>query len=186
MKVTERYATWYNDIIANAERGNGGNINITAESLLGIKERALNPQTNDINASSEFSLDGNVTINTPDINPLQGATELPTNVVEPQQTTTQACQANRETAAKNNLIIKGKGGVPPAPHLPLNSHNITINGENTDSTASIPQPIETSQGKIQPARGIKVTEDDRIILTAYRTNNQGDRLPPDSINCDRV
>ncbi len=175
-----------NDIIANAERGNGGNINITAESLLGIKERALNPQTNDINASSEFSLDGNVTINTPDINPLQGATELPTNVVEPQQTTTQACQANREIAAKNNLIIKGKGGVPPAPHLPLNSHNITINGENTDSTASIPQPIETSQGKIQPARGITVTEDGRVILTAYRTNNQGDRLPPESLNCDRV
>ena len=175
-----------NDIIANAEQGNGGNINITAESLLGIKERALNPQTNDINASSEFSLDGNVTINTPDINPLQGATELPTNVVEPQQTTTQACQANREIAAKNNLIIKGKGGVPPAPHLPLNSHNITINGENTDSTASIPQPIETSQGKIQPARGITVTKDGRVILTAYRTNNQGDRLPPESLNCDRV
>ncbi len=181
------YPNGNNDILASAEQGRGGNITIDAESLFGIRERTPSDLTNDINASSEVrGLDGTVDIITPDVNPLQGATELPNNVVVPEQTTTQACQANREAAAQNGLTIKGKGGVPPAPHLPLNSHNITINGENTDSTASIPQPIETSQGKIQPARGIKVTEDGRVILTAYRTNNQGDRLSPESINCDRV
>ncbi len=181
------YPEGNNDILASAEQGRGGNITIDAESLFGIRERTPSDLTNDINASSEVrGLDGTVDIITPDVNPLQGATELPTNIVVPEQTTTQACQANREAAASNGLTIKGKGGVPPAPHLPLNSHNITINGENTDSTASIPQPIETSQGKIQPARGITVTKDGRVILTAYRTNNQGDRLPPESINCDRV
>ncbi|MDJ0596282.1 MAG: filamentous hemagglutinin N-terminal domain-containing protein, partial [Pleurocapsa sp. MO_226.B13] len=146
-----------NDIIANAQQGQGGNINITAESLFGIEERPLNPNTNDINASSEFSLDGTVTINTPDINPIQGATELPQNIVAPEQTTAQTCQANREIAAKNRLNILGKGGIPPAPDLPLDSHNIAIAGE-FDPTSAIPQPIETSQGKIQPARGVKVTE----------------------------
>ncbi len=57
-----------NDIIANARLGNGGNINITAEALFGIEERPLNDITNDINASSEFGLDGTISIFTPDIN----------------------------------------------------------------------------------------------------------------------
>ncbi|MGL6340481.1 MAG: filamentous hemagglutinin N-terminal domain-containing protein, partial [Waterburya sp.] len=42
-----------NDIRANAQQGQGGIITINTESLLGIQERKLNPQTNDINASSD-------------------------------------------------------------------------------------------------------------------------------------
>ena len=171
-----------NDIIANAQQGNGGNININAESLFGIQERSLSDLTNDINASSEFSLDGSVTINTPDINPVQGITELPSNVVQPEQTTTQACAAKRKTIATNELRITGKGGIPPSPDLPLNSHNIFINGE----TSTIPLPVETSRGKIQPARGIAVTESGKVILTAYRTNNSGERIAEFSVNCGHL
>ena len=100
-----------------------------------------------------------------------------------QQTTTQTCRANREAVANNGLIIKGKGGVPPAPDLPLDSQNIFINGEIVNSTATIPQPIETSKGKIQPARGVVKTADGRVILTAYPSNHQSDRLPQSSGNC---
>ncbi|MGL5943679.1 MAG: filamentous hemagglutinin N-terminal domain-containing protein [Waterburya sp.] len=205
-----------NDIIANAAQGNGGNITINAESVFGIEERPLNNLTNDINASSEVrGLDGTVTINTPDINPVQGATELPSNVIETEQTTEQACQANREAAARNNLIINGKGGIPPTPDLPLTSQNIIVIGQYTDDTYITPQPaktsqvpltsqntiaigqytddtyttpepIETSQGKIQLARGIKVSKDGGVILTAYPTNNAGERLPAGRINCGQI
>ncbi|MDJ0592052.1 MAG: hypothetical protein QNJ72_19025 [Pleurocapsa sp. MO_226.B13] len=130
-------------------------------------------------------MDGTVNINTPDINPLQGVTELPTNIVEPEQTTAQACQANREVAAQNGLNITGKGGIPPAPDLPLDSHNISVNGQY-HTTFSIPEPIETSQGKIQPARGVIVTESGEIILTAYRTDNRGERIFNGSVNCGGV
>ena len=170
-----------NDIIASAAQGQGGNINITAESLLGIQQRPLNPLTNDINASSEFGLDGTISINAPDVNPLQGTTELPTNVVVPEETTQQACAANREAEAKNGLDIIGKGGVPPAPELPLNSLNTIIDGKvNTVST--IPAPLKTAQGYIQPARGIKVTPEG-ISLVAYRTDNNGDRLYEQKSSC---
>jgi len=178
------FADGNNDIIASAERGEGGNININTESLFGIRERVQNSLTNDIDASSRFSLNGNVIIDTPDTNSIQGATELPTNPVEPEQTIQQAC-ANRESAAKNELNINGKGGVLSEPGLPLNSFNVTVNGE-TNPTSIIPQPIETSQGKIQPARGIKVTESGEIILTAYRTSNLGNRLPEIKRNCGQV
>ena len=172
-----------NDLVAAAQQGQGGNININAESVLGIQERPLSATTNDINASSSVSgLDGTVDITTTDIDPIGGATELPSNLVVPQQTTEQACQSNRELAAKNGLTIEGKGGVPPAPELPLNSLNTTIEGEYTDSISATPQPIKTSKGEIQPARGIKKTKNG-IILTAYPTNNQGDRLPEIKPNC---
>ena len=172
-----------NDILASSEQGQGGNITINVESLLGIQERPLNNSTNDINASSEFNLDGSVIVNFLSIDPVQGVVELPQNVVEPEQTTARACRANRELTAKNNFVIKGRGGTIPEPSLPLNSQNIYVNSE-ANSTSAIPEPVETSQGRIQPARGIKVTEDGKITLTAYRTDNAGERLPENKYNCE--
>ncbi|MEY4520408.1 MAG: hypothetical protein RLZZ499_3008, partial [Cyanobacteriota bacterium] len=113
--VIAAYPNGNSDIRASAEQGKGGNITINADSVLGIEQRPLNDSTNDINASSNvFALDGTVNINTSDINPAQGATELPSNVVELQQNTANACEAGRGTA-NNGLAIAGKGGVPPAP-----------------------------------------------------------------------
>ena len=173
-----------NDIIASAEQGQGGNININAESLFGIQERPLNDSTNDINASSDFSLDGNIIVTTSGVNPIRGTVELPSNIVVPESTAQQACEANRELAAKNGLTIAGKGGIVPDPASPFNSLNLYSEAK-TIPISTIPAPIETSKGKIQPARGIQVTESGEIILTAYRTNNLGDRLP-EARNCHKV
>ena len=175
------------DIIANAQNGGGGNIEINAESLLGIQERMAieGNQTNDIDASSQFSLDGKVIINTVNLNPLQEATELPSNIVNPEQIVAQGCKVNRELTAQNSLTLKGKGGISDNPTLPLNSRNISIDGE-TNSTSTIAEPIETSQGKIRPARGINRNESGEIILTAYRTNNSGSRFPKIKRNCGSV
>ena len=181
-----------NDLVAAADSGTGGNITLDAEQLFGFVEGQaidrgnnafLSNSTNDLDVSG--NVDGSLNITTDNIDPLQGATELPVNVVEPSETTQQACAANREAEAKNGLDIVGKGGVPPAPDLPLNSLNTITNGE-TNPTSTIPAPIETSKGKIQPARGIEVTPDGVIRLTAYRTNNAGVRLTEIKQNCDRI
>ena len=82
----------------------------------------------------------------------------------------------------NSLTIEGKGGIPAAPDLPLDSRNIDLDGENSNSTSNL-QPIETRRSKIQPAKGIQVTKDGEIILTAYRTNPAGDRIPDIKPNC---
>jgi large exoprotein involved in heme utilization and adhesion len=103
---------------------------------------------NDINASSDFGLDGGVFISLPDINALQGTTELPSNFVEFQQTTAQACSVNRESIASNSFVINGKGGIMPTPDAPLNSQDIIINGELTRNNHPPVQPIVTSQGNI--------------------------------------
>ncbi|MBE9047549.1 S-layer family protein [Pleurocapsales cyanobacterium LEGE 10410] len=184
------------DIVANAQQGRGGNIAVDAEFVFGIEERPLSPLTNDINASSEVEgLDGSVVINSLNIDPTQGTIELPTMVVELGETTAQICNANREAAITNSFTIKGRGGIPTSPNSPLDSATIIIDGD-ADYT-SLLQPVATShkllrrphsridkttetartvgQDKIQPARGIKVTDRGQVVLTAYRTDNQGDR-----------
>ncbi len=182
-----------NDLVAAAD-GKGGTIDLHDAAVFGleISRNAINDKgefnlnnENDIDASGgNPNLDGTINIDT-SINPVQGATELPSNVVEAEQTTEQACQADRESAAKNGLIVRGKGGIPAPPDQPLTSQNLLINGEVTSAYA-IPEPIETSKGKIQLARGIKVTKDGDVILTAYPTNNAGERIPEGRINCGQI
>ena len=173
-----------NDIIASAgQQGTGGRITIDAESVFGIQERTQSDRTNDIDASG--GVDGEVIINTPNIDITQGLVQTPENVVEPEQTTAQACQTDRLAGVSSGLTIEGKGGIPPEPGLPLDSRNIIVSGQ-TNPQSTIPAPIETAQGKIQPARGVIVTESGEIILTAYRTNNPGERIPQGSLNCDRT
>ena len=180
------------DIIASAVEGEGGEVRINAKSLFGIQEREAidNNQTNDIDASSEFSLDGTVSINTPDINPLQGITELPTNVVEPEQTVAQACAASRDTGVANSFVVKGKGGISALPTAPIAPEMIITNGEllanPTDSTLEPDHAIPTSQGDITPARGIMKTEDGQVILTAMPVAGNTSRTPDGSINCGNV
>ncbi|MEM7590105.1 MAG: hypothetical protein AAF383_01045 [Cyanobacteria bacterium P01_A01_bin.83] len=170
------------------EEGVGGNIEFNIDQLFGLEQRDavnenndfLSNNTNDLDVSD--IVDGDITINTLDFNPLRVTAELPTNPIDTQQTTQQACQANREQIADGGLVISGKGGIPPEPSLPLNSANIYVNGES-NHTKAIPAPIETAQGKIQPARGVKVTKSGEIMLTAYRTNNAGERIPQIEQEC---
>ena len=98
-----------------------------------------------------------------------------------QQVLDRVCQTDGNTT-RNSFLITGKGGVPADPALPLDSSNIIVNGQ-VKSPLDIPPPIETSQGKIQPARGIEVTESGEIRLVAYPTNNAGERLNPIKPNC---
>ncbi|WP_019506936.1 filamentous hemagglutinin N-terminal domain-containing protein [Pleurocapsa sp. PCC 7319] len=176
-----------NDIIATAEDGNGGNIDITAESLLGIEERPLNSNTNDINVSSEFGLDGNISIFTPDINTIQTDLELPNNLVDSQQTVAQACQSDRISGKSSGLTIQGKGGIPPQPTEPIDSEAILVQGKITTSKPPVQAPdippLGSNMGNILPARGIIKTEDGQIILTAYSTDQLDTRTPHISPNC---
>ena len=177
-----------NDIVANANLGRGGNIEITAKNLFGIEERdaVSGNKTNDIDASSASGaqFNGTVTIDSFDTDTIRGNADLPTNLIQTDSANAQVCRSDRETVGKNSFTIRGQGGIPDAPDSPLESHNINVSSEN--STLNELQPIETSQGKIQPARGINVTKSGEIILTAYRTSNSGARIPKVQRNCDRL
>ena len=189
------------DIRANAELGRGGNINIQTQGVLGFEESQntanLENNTNDIDASSLVEgLEGVVTINNPDVNPLQGADRLPTNPVSADTIATEACSPG---GGGSSLTYKGKGGIPPEPTEPFSADALIPDGkpitgkpitldketdftsllveeteQNQENLNYIPadiKPIKTDNGDIYPARGIIKTADGKIILTAYPTPN---------------
>jgi len=135
-----------NDITANAFSGSGGKIDITTQGILGFTPRTradleaslgtkdpsqLNPRslpTSDITAISQAnaSLDGQVTIDTPDVDPGSGLVALPTNVVDASRLIAQTCRSGGETTAsqQSEFVITGRGGLPPKPSDPLSSDAI--------------------------------------------------------------
>lgn len=56
------------DITANAVGGDGGNITIDSNFIVGLEERSQLTRFNDITATSEFGIDGTVTVNAPESN----------------------------------------------------------------------------------------------------------------------
>lgn len=156
------------DILASAQRGRGGNIQINAESLFGIEQRQPNPVTNDIDASSDFGLDGTVSILVPDVDAIERAAELPSNIIEPDTVVAQACPGSGTAiAGGSSLTILGKGGIPVSPTEPLGS-DVILTGDNEEiGKETFQEPV--SADRIVPARGVIVTEDGRVLLTAYET-----------------
>jgi filamentous hemagglutinin family protein len=184
-----------NDIIASAERGRGGNININTQQIFGLQERRATPGngTNDIDASSEFGISGEVVITNlvDDIN--QGVVESPDNVVEPETVTAQACPAaGRVARGESSFTITGRGGLPALATDPLNSDQISIGGDDAAQNSQkssggivtvVEQPNPPSSEDIVPARGMIVNEKGEIVLTAYPTPNTSQRTPTSSVRC---
>lgn len=105
-----------NDITANAFDGDGGNINVVADSgIFGIAPRLFNTPSSDITASSEKGVSGNVSIQSTSIGPIQSFIELPVVLVG-----TEVGRNCRETLAQSGseFFISGRGGLPQGPLEP--------------------------------------------------------------------
>jgi len=103
------------DIIANAVQGKGGNIQITTQGIIGLEYRnLLNPRevlSNDITASSQFSVSGTVQINNVGIDPNSGLIDLPTNLSDSSQQIATGCSNTNNSS----FVATGRGGVPQNP-----------------------------------------------------------------------
>jgi filamentous hemagglutinin family protein len=190
------------DITANAFQGKGGAIEISTQGIFGIAERDLNPNANDINASSQLGVDGNITIQTIGSETFQETAEPPATIVESEGVVARICDPaktaeNILAGTEITLSIK-KRPIPPQPIDPLMSDNILLdaqsvigNQENEGRRQVEPQeqtsqeslsPILTAQGTIYPAQGIVRQADGTVILTAHKTNHN-QRISSHSRNC---
>lgn len=185
-----------NDITANAFGGNGGRVAIAAQGiywftprsraelarLLGTNDPALlNPRrlpTNDITAISQGSpnLSGIVILNTPDVDPSRGLTQLTGTLVDPTQLVDQRCAA-RAGELTSSFVVSGRGGLPPTPTAPIQSEETLTNWVTVDRNADVrsstgsetgttgnrrdssqqtstqPAPVIEAQGWVQQADG---------------------------------
>ncbi|BAY23575.1 hypothetical protein NIES2100_33670 [Calothrix sp. NIES-2100] len=147
------------NITANAFTGTGGKVNINANGIFGINPQERLTPLSDITASSDFGIQGFVTINTPDVDPSHGLVQLPTNLVDASQKIVQSCSAKGKTPG--SFIATGRGGLPANPLEPLRGRAVMTNwvtlpaattNKITQQTAE-PQPIVEAQGWIKSDRG---------------------------------
>ncbi|WP_194198965.1 filamentous hemagglutinin N-terminal domain-containing protein [Nostoc sphaeroides] len=113
------------DIIANAQTGAGGRININTSGVFGIATLSReqlgnrspgNLSSNDITAISEQgspALDGQVNINSPDVDLTNDLVSLPENPVDASKLIAQGC--GNFVAKGSEFINAGRGGLPPSP-----------------------------------------------------------------------
>ena len=150
------------DITANAVGGNGGNIEISTESILGLESRPDLTSFSDITASSEFGIDGTVSINSPESNIEEDAVVVFKNYIPQtnQELISGTClDPNRESGGK--LVYVGRGGVPENPYSFFDDEEIVaIEGVAENKPASVDEEQysndrarvlpRTNSGKLKP------------------------------------
>ena len=104
-----------NDLIATADRGNGGNIRITTQQLLGFQEYtgSRDPRqlpSNDMSVTSNLGTDGAIAINDLGLDPVQGAADLPGDTAPPPLS--QGCVPG---GGQGNFTNAGQSGIPLGP-----------------------------------------------------------------------
>lgn len=175
-----------NDIIANAGAGDGGEIKLTAQGIFGLEEgkaidnnnNILSNSTNDIDASSNFGVDGTVTINQLDVNPAEGLEELPSDVVDVSRLVAQnLCKQNEGS----EFILTGKGGVASSPSQTRSRDMIEINlvepapfpdNEQQQEVKKV-QKLETINESIVEAHGWIINDRGNVELVAFETEIDG-------------
>ena len=166
------------DIVASANAGRGGNINIQTESILGIAESPIS-EGNNINASSNLSgLDGTISIMTSNVNAIGEAVELASNVINVNDVTARTCSG--DTSQSSTLSLKDRVRNPPGIREPFISDNIHFETQDAASQAT-PVKIIVANKQIVPAQAIIIKENGEIELTGKSLPEQKPRSR--SIGC---
>jgi large exoprotein involved in heme utilization and adhesion len=166
------FPTEDSNIAADAFTGRGGNIDITTQGIFGIEFRDRQTPLSDITASSQFGINGAVILNTPDIDPIQGAIELPTLFSIP--SLARGCRARGSQTS--SFVNTGRGGLPTNPADPLIPDTLwqdlellgaAEDGGRQPSTTHPPGlRTDDSVSPMIEAQGWVVLSDGAIVLTA--------------------
>jgi large exoprotein involved in heme utilization and adhesion len=135
-----------NDITANAFAGTGGRIDIEASGIVGMEPRDQPTAHSDITASSARGISGSIQLNSPDVDPSQGTTELPTEVTDASQAIVQTCPTGGEVATEvGEFTVTGRGGIPANPADVLGgevvlTHLATLEGGEKQGSEGAAEP----------------------------------------------
>ncbi|MEO1620996.1 MAG: filamentous hemagglutinin N-terminal domain-containing protein, partial [Cyanobacteria bacterium J06632_3] len=181
------------DIIALAQQGRGGNIEIRSRGLYALEAQAAvaGNRTNDIDASSEFGVSGTVAIErlVNHSNEINGRVAV--SVVEADTAVRQGCQT-----LGNRLIVTGRGGVPilPVDTVEVSDALVDLGGggrttiglaEASSTALSLFLEKKVVSPPVSPplieAQGWRLNDLNEVVLSA-RSHTQLALLPSDA-NC---
>lgn len=165
------------DITANAVEGDGGNIEIESDVILGIDRSDRLTPFDDITATSEFGIDGTVTVNSPDTNADEdlviSAREIDVNLY--QELFEGSClDPNRN--GRQEIVYVG-GGRPESPYNFFDDEEpqalkdtYPTNSERSDSQSNNDVPPLWQEGDplIEP-NAVQTNADGRKFLVAIES-----------------
>ena len=182
------------DITANAFQGQGGFINITTSGVYGLERHEQLTPLSDITAFSQQNpqLNGTVQVNTPDVDPNRGLTQLPINLVDASSQIDNSCSPGNKQRA-SSFTITGRGGLPPNPRTePLTSDAVEVDWVSlkpssnnhkrhtvTKKPTPTPEPIVQATGWTRNALG-------EVVLTADASNTTPTRPWQNHPSCHGV
>ena len=140
-------------ITASAEQGQGGNINIITRGI-------FLDSNSQINASSQFGIDGSIGVDSLDVDPHTDLIRLPSELIDPELYLSTGCSTNKD----NQFSSVGKGGLP---ENPLN--NLLQDGILADLEPLKPQS-ESDFKTIEPASSSAALP---IEAAAWRVDRHG-------------
>lgn len=155
------------DIIANAFAGRGGNINVTAQGILGLQVNNTKQPipVSEISASSQLGIDGTIDINTPDLDPSRGLAELPSDVADSSSQIVAGCPAEKG----NRFVVTGRGGIPDNPSQYLRGRAVWRDNRNL-SAANRPTQLTTENQP--PITSIKPSEGEGQAIATEAINTK--------------
>ncbi|BAZ05163.1 two-partner secretion domain-containing protein [Calothrix sp. NIES-3974] len=166
------YPNANSDITANAFAGQGGNINITTQGLFNIRPAKTQTPDNDITASSQLGIQGQVVITQPDeTQPSKGIIDLPSYIVDVSDQIGQICPTGINAKPLAEFFVIGKGGLPPNPVELLTgdtfSRELTTWNEQVNTLNHLHQPhSQQPESTIIEAQAWVKTPDGKVMLVA--------------------
>jgi filamentous hemagglutinin family protein len=159
IKTTSLIAKKNSQVTANAFGGRGGNINIDAEGVF-----LFDSPSNIFSASSELGIDGEIQINTPDINFQKELEQSELEILTAEQAISNSCLARSNQPA--SLTVRSNDGLPKNSNSNYSDTNFSLSGVGSlpaISEKAVPTQKNQNQALI-PAEKIVATADGRIFL----------------------
>lgn len=157
INTTSLIAKKNSQVTANAFGGRGGNINIDAEGVF-----LFDSPSNIFSASSELGIDGEIQINTPDINFQKELEQSELEILTAEQAIASSCLARSNQQA--SFTVGGNGGLPKNSDSNYSDANFSLTG--VGSLPTIPEKAALTQRNLAliPAEKMVSTTDGRIFL----------------------
>jgi filamentous hemagglutinin family protein len=180
------------DITANAVGGNGGNIDITTDLIYGYQARSQTTPFEDITASSELGIEGNININSPETSTeedlILSAKKIELNKYK--KLLTGSC-LDENRPIREEFIYSG-GGIPESPDnylddqeyftspnpttleelLQQRANGTPLTNNTTDNTPPIWQPGEP----IVQANAVEIRNGRKFLVAVNKISEEGSSL----------
>lgn len=179
------------DVVGNAFKGKGGNINLNGTAVLGFRQfnKVRSPES-DLTASSALNIDGTVTIN--------AQTSVQPNILPSKLLTTLVdgrCQVGYQRRSHNSFEITNTNNLPLGYNHETNSSEVDLRmseakGEKSDRPAETLQesPLSPGQNTSNPnqlieAQGFIVTPEGKVKLVETAPTTTLYPPPPSAQTC---